>query len=90
MLGFRAHRGFGLAERRPAPENRGSLKRSGGVDLVVRASRESRGSPRRSRLTTGPTTRRASQLTVIERGLARRPRQEVGPPDRKLWVRHAR
>ena len=31
-----------------------------------------------------------SLLTVIERGLARRRRQEVGPPDRRLWVRHAR
>jgi hypothetical protein len=31
-----------------------------------------------------------AQLTVIERGLARRPQQEVGPPDRKLWVRRAR
>ena len=30
------------------------------------------------------------QVTVIERGLARRSRQEVGPPDRKLWVRRAR
>ena len=29
-------------------------------------------------------------LTVIERGLARRTWQEVGPPDRKLWVRRAR
>jgi hypothetical protein len=35
-------------------------------------------------LGTGPV------LTVIERGLARRLQQEVGPPDRKLWVRHAR
>ena len=31
-----------------------------------------------------------SHLTVIERGLARHPQQEVGPPDRKLWVRRAR
>ena len=29
-------------------------------------------------------------LTVIERGFGRRSRQEVGPPDRKLWVRRAR
>ena len=36
------------------------------------------------------TLRRVSLLTVIERGLARRSRQEVGPPDRRLWVRHAR
>ena len=41
--------------------------------------------------TTGrSTTPRAALLTLIERGLARRSRQEVGPPDRKLWVRRAR
>ena len=33
---------------------------------------------------------RVPRLTVIERGLAWRSRQEVGPPDRKLWVRRAR
>ena len=39
----------------------------------------------------GPPTRPSvPSLTVIERGLAGRRRQEVGPPDRKLGVRHAR
>ena len=38
----------------------------------------------------GPFGRSVALLTVIERGLAWCLQQEVGPPDRKLWVRHAR
>ena len=53
-------------------------------------SRKSRGLRLTARGVGRLATLAVAQVTVIERGLARHPQQEVGPPNRKLWVRRAR